>query len=209
MIFADAPLIIKGLIIGLVMAMPIGPVSIVCIRRSLVDRLAVGLAAGLGAATADGLFGFVAAYGIVEILSFIQPYTTIIRLIGGIFLCFLGYATFVDPTIPHMQSSQSSNVLASYFSALVLTLSNPLIIVPFGALLTVFKVNQAATTINTIGIFAIGVFAGSACWFSLLSVTANRFKSYCNAERLRTVTRISGVLIALLGLFAMGSIIFH
>lgn len=209
MIFADAPLIIKGLIIGLVMAMPIGPVSIVCIRRSLVDRLAVGLAAGFGAATADGLFGFVAAYGISEILNFIQPYTTIIRFFGGIFLGFLGYATFVDPTIPHIQSGQSSSIFASYFSALGLTLSNPLIIIPFGALLTVFKVSQTAISSHAISIFALGVFIGSACWFALLSVVANQFKSYCNAERLRTVTRISGVLIALLGLLAIGSIIFH
>src|SRR5204863_8539332 len=87
---------LKGLAIGFSIAAPVGPIGVLCIRRSLAEGRAMGLATGLGAATADAAFGCVAGFGLTAISSFLVGQRWWLSLVGGLFLCFLGIRTFMS-----------------------------------------------------------------------------------------------------------------
>jgi len=94
----EVVLVLRGLIIGFSIASPVGPIGVLCIRRTLTEGRVVGFVSGLGAATADGIYGLVAAMGLSSVATFLFGYQALLRQVGGVFLCVLGYRTFVAPT---------------------------------------------------------------------------------------------------------------
>ncbi len=121
----DLTIFLRGILIGFAMAVPVGPIGIMCIRKTLTDGRLRGLLIGLGAATADLLYGCIAAFGLTAISNAIATERTWIRLVGGVFLLFLGVRTFrappVDPEVP----VNSSGMLRSFLYTVFLTLTNP------------------------------------------------------------------------------------
>ena len=197
---------LKGLIIGFGMAVPIGPVGILCIRKTLVGGHLSGLIIGLGAATADSIFGSIAAFGLTFVSDVIASQHFWLRLVGGGILLFLGIRTFrakrKDPVVPY----ENKGMLGSYLSAFLLVLTNPVTIFAFVAVFAAFGLGHKLFVVSAC-ILVIGVFTGSGLWFLILSYVATTFRKKLDSDGLRWVNRIAGVLIILSGAAALVSLI--
>jgi threonine/homoserine/homoserine lactone efflux protein len=202
----DVVFLLKGLIIGFAMAVPIGPIGIMCIRKTLAEGHTRGLIIGLGAATADALYGCIAAFGLTFVSDVIASQHVWLRLIGGGLLLFLGIRTFrakrKAPKIP----SDNTGMLGSYISSFLLAVTNPVTIFAFVAVFAAFGLGHRLDIIAA-GILVLGVFAGSCLWFLTLGYVATLFRKKLDAGGLSWVNRISGVLIIISGIAALVSII--
>jgi len=198
--------LLKGLIIGFAMAVPIGPIGVLCIRKTLAEGHSHGLIIGLGGATADSLFGSIAAFGLTFVSDAIASQEFWLRLAGGALLLFLGIRTLrlkrKEPMIPFV----NKGLLGSYVSAFVLALTNPLTIFAFVAVFAAFGLGHRLTIISAC-ILIVGVFAGSCLWFLALGFIATFFRKKLDSGGLRWVNRISGFLLILSGVAAFVSLI--
>src|SRR5262249_42012791 len=129
----DIGLLTRGLIIGFSIAAPVGPIGILVIRRTLSDGRLTGLATGLGAATADALYGCIGAFGLTFITGALLGGKMWMRIAGGIFLCYLGVRPSLAPPAERAAPVTGASLLRSYGSTLLLTLTNPSTILSFAA----------------------------------------------------------------------------
>jgi threonine/homoserine/homoserine lactone efflux protein len=197
---------LKGLIIGFAMAVPIGPIGIMCIRKTLAEGHSRGLIIGIGAATADSLYGSIAAFGLTFISDMITGQHFWVSLIGGGLLLFLGMRTSLAKGKDPISPSDNKDFWGSYVSAFFLALTNPLTIFAFVAVFAAFGLGHKLVIISAC-ILVLGVFAGSCLWFLTLGYVATLFRKKLDAGGLRWVNRISGVLIILSGVAALVSLI--
>jgi threonine/homoserine/homoserine lactone efflux protein len=198
---------LKGLAIGFSIAAPVGPIGLLCIRRSLADGLLIGLATGLGAATADAAYGCVAGFGLTAVSSFMVGQKFWLGLVGGLFLCWLGVRSFLAR--PAEQGSASTIAAAAgpaYFSTLGLTLTNPMTILSFAAVFAGFGLG-AATDYRAAALLVSGVFLGSAAWWLFLSGATSLLRTKINARWMQAVNRASGTIIFGFGLYALYTVV--
>jgi threonine/homoserine/homoserine lactone efflux protein len=199
----DISLFLKGLVIGFSIAAPVGPIGILCIKRTLTSGRLAGLVSGLGAATADAVYGCIAAFGLTFISSFLIHQQSWLRLLGGAFLCYLGIKTFFSkPAEPSSQSNQLSLVNA-YGSTFILTLTNPLTILSFAAIFAGLGLLDLKGNYLSSVVIVLGVFIGSACWWILLSTGVSIFRTRFTPTGLLWVNRISGLIILGFGIAAL------
>ncbi|NCS80882.1 MAG: lysine transporter LysE [Ignavibacteria bacterium CG_4_10_14_3_um_filter_37_18] len=199
-------LFLKGIIIGFAMAVPIGPIGIICIRKTLTEGRVRGLIIGLGAATADLLYGSVAAFGLTVISDTLLSHRIWIRLVGGALLLFLGIRTFLArPKDPKFQI-QDSGRLRSYFTTVFLTLTNPLTIFAFLAVFAALGLGNGLSFFAA-SVLVAGVFAGSFLWFLSLSSGATLFRNKLDVIGLGWVNKIAGILIIISGIIAIGTLL--
>ena len=202
----DISFFARGLAIGFAIAAPVGAIGLLCIRRTLADGRLVGFVSGLGAATADAFYGAVAALGLTAISSALVAQQSAVRLVGGIFLCYLGARTALGHPTLDAKPGAARGLAAAFGSTLLLTLTNPTTILSFAA---VFAGLGLGTTVGYCGwsdLMVGGVFCGSALWWLLLSGTVGFFRRALTAERLRWVNRLSGALLTALGLLSLLSL---
>ena len=197
----------KGLVIGFSIAAPVGPIGILCIKRTLTSGRWVGLASGLGAATADAIYGFIAAFGLTFISNFLIQQQTWLRLIGGAFLCYLGTKTFFSQPVDSSAPSSHLNLLNAYGSTFFLTLTNPLTILSFAAIFAGLGLVDASSDYLSASIMVLGVFLGSACWWVLLSTGVHILRAKFTPDGLQWVNRISGLIILGFGIAALLSVL--
>ncbi len=196
---------LKGIAIGFVMAIPIGPIGIMCIRKTLTEGRLSGLIIGIGAATADLFYGCVAAFGLTIISDTLNSQRIWIRIVGGALLFFLGIKTFrAQPKDPKLKIS-SSGRLRSYFTVVVLTLTNPLTIFAFIAVFASFGLGDGLSFVSAIVLVA-GVFIGSCLWFFLLTSGTIIFRKKLDLVGLKWVNKIAGILIIISGFIVIGSL---
>ncbi|HSD62467.1 MAG TPA: LysE family transporter [Ignavibacteriaceae bacterium] len=197
---------LKGIITGFVMAVPIGPIGIMCIRRTLTEGRLRGLIIGLGAATADLLYGCIAAFGLTIISNTLVSQRVWIRLAGGVLLLYLGLRTFrkkpTDPKIP----INNSGIFRTYLTAFFITLTNPLTIFVFLAIFAALGLGSDLANFSASALVA-GVFIGSALWFFLLSSVVTLFRKKLDLEGLGWVNKIAGILIIISGVIVMASLL--
>ena len=165
----DTAFFLKGIVMGFSIAAPVGPIGILCIRRTMTEGRMSGLATGLGAATADALYGTVAALGLTLISGFLLNQRDWLSLVGGGFLIYLGFTTFRANAPTTTVSDSSYGVTGSYLSALFLTLTNPMTILFFTAVFAGLGIADAAGDYVSGGLLVLGVFSGSALWWLLLT----------------------------------------
>ncbi len=198
--------LLKGLIIGFAMAIPIGPVGVMCIRKTLAEGHSRGLIIGLGAATADALYGSLAAFGLTFVSDLIADNEFWVRLIGGALLLFLGIRTFrakrKDPIMPF----DNKGFWGSYVSAFVIAVTNPVTVFAFIAVFAAFGLGHKLNVFSA-GILVFGVFAGSGLWFLTLGFVATFFRKKLDSAGLRWVNKIAGVLIIISGVAAFVTLI--
>jgi threonine/homoserine/homoserine lactone efflux protein len=194
---------VKGVILGFSIAAPVGPIGILCIQRSLNSGFVRGFASGLGAATADALYGVIAAFGLSVITSFLVARTGFLRLGGGLFLCYLGVKTFLSVPSDHAVSLKSEGLIGSYLSTFLLTLTNPMTILSFTLIFGGVGLSATAGDYTSATLVVLGVFTGSGSWWLLLSTGVSFFRKRFSLHNLRWVNRISGGIIAGLGLLVL------
>jgi threonine/homoserine/homoserine lactone efflux protein len=203
----DINLLIRGIVIGFSIAAPVGPIGVLCIRCTLAHGRTAGLVSGLGAATADAIYGGIAGFGLTFISRFLINYAVWLRLGGGLFLCYLGVKTFLSTPAATTDLVVKSNAYTStYTSTLLLTLTNPMTILSFT---TIFAgLGLAYPGGNYLGalILVLGVFTGSAAWWLLLSSGVSWWSTKFNLHRLQSINRFAGVIIVAFGILALLSL---
>lgn len=194
-------LFLRSLVIGVSVAAPVGPIGVLCIRRTLAEGRRIGLVSGLGAATADALYGLLAAFGLTVITDVLVAQADLLRLVGGLFLLYLGVRTLLAP--PADDAAQTRQVrgglLGAYGSTFALTLTNPMTILAF---LGIFAGLGAgvAQGYGAALVMVAGVFAGSALWWGVLSGGVSLLSGQFDARWMRWVNRASGIIILLFAL---------
>ena len=199
----DIGFLLRGLIIGFSIAAPVGPIGVLCIRRTLVEGRTAGLVSGLGAATADAFYGAIAGFGLTFISRLLISNQDLLRLTGGAFLCYLGLRTFLARPVERAASAKGNGLGAAYLSTFFLTLTNPLTILSFAAIFAGLGLAGAGGDYVCAGMLVSGVFLGSALWWLILSGGVGVFRERFNPRGMRWVNRISGVIIAGFGVVAL------
>ena len=195
---------LKGLAIGVAIAAPVGPIGVLCIRRSLLEGRQVGLATGLGAATADAIYGCVAAFGLTAISSALVGYRSWLGFLGGLFLCYLGVRTFTSSAAAQVAETQGRGLLSAYLSTFFLTLTNPMTILSFVAVFAGFGLGSSPNYLAA-GVLVTGVFIGSALWWLLLSSGVGLFQSRIGSGWMRVINRLSGCIIFAFGIYSLST----
>jgi threonine/homoserine/homoserine lactone efflux protein len=202
----DPGFFVRGLAIGFSIAAPVGPIGVLCIRRTLAQGRLAGLVSGLGAATADAFYGSVAGFGLTFLSSFLLGQQQWLRLVGGLFLLYLGVTTFRAAPAERPAADGRVGLLGAYASTLVLTLTNPLTILSFAAIFAGLGLVNAAGDYTSAAALVAGVFSGSAAWWFILSGAAGGLRTRLRSGGLAWVNRISGSIIATFGLIALLSL---
>ena len=199
----DTAFLFKGIVLGFSIAAPVGPIGILCIRRTMAEGRMPGLATGLGAATADALYGVVAALGLTFISGLLLSQSTWLSLIGGGFLIYLGFTTFRANAPTTEVANDNHGIAGSYFSALFLTLTNPMTILFFTAVFAGLGIADAAGDYVAGGLLVLGVFCGSALWWLLLTGGVILLQTRVEEISLVWINRIAGVVLVVFGLAAL------
>ena len=189
----------RGLFIGFAIAAPVGPIGLLCIQRTLNDGLPSGLISGLGAATADALYGCVAAFGITLISSFLVSQSNWLRLIGGFFLCYMGINIWRSQPATEAAQGQRGNLLTAYLSTLALTITNPITILYYVGIFVALGLAKDGADFRSAVILVTGVFIGSAAWWLTLSGGVALLRKHITPALLSWVNRLSGVAICVFG----------
>ncbi len=201
MIAWAVPPFVRGLLIGVAVAAPVGPMSVLCMRRTLTAGPRAGLATGAGIALGDALYGAVAASGVAGIMHFMFAYERPLHLTAGAFLMYLSWRTFRAPATPvgHNLPAASGALpaIAAFSSALLLTLTNPPTIVSFVAIFAAlapagFRASDAWAMVS-------GVLAGSLAWWLLVTMLVTVARHALGNRTRMWITRISGALLGVLG----------
>jgi threonine/homoserine/homoserine lactone efflux protein len=201
-------LVISGAVIGVIVAAPIGPVNVICIRRTLAYGSVHGFLSGLGAALGDGVFAVISAFGLTAIAQLIEGYSISLQVIGGVLLLGFGWYTFhADPkcarenlTAPVRDLPFFARVVRDVVSTFALTLTNPATLLGFAALFAgLSTITGETTSFAAAAVIVGGVVAGSAgWWFTITTITAI-FHKHMDSRIMRHINQISGMIIALFG----------
>jgi threonine/homoserine/homoserine lactone efflux protein len=197
--------LLRGLAVGFSLAAPVGPIGILCIRRTLAQGSKRGLFVGLGAATADMMYGIVAAFGVTLISNFITDNLNAIRLVGGVILLILGYRTFRSHPATDTKENESNGHTRAFLSVFFLTLSNPMTLIAFAAVFAGIGLERIVGDYSQAGFLVAGIFLGSFSWFSLLTTLVHFFREKISTAGIVIVNKIAGTLLILFGLFALWS----
>lgn len=194
-------LLMQGIVLGFSIAAPVGPIGILCIRRTLQNGFKSGLASGLGAASADAVYGAIAAAGLTLAADFLANQQIWLGILGGAFLLFLGVRTFSSPPPEADGQETGANKLGGdYLSTFLLTLSNPITILSFAALFGGLSAQGGAASQADAYLLVLGVFTGSALWWLTLTTGVSLFRSRFSQGIMRWINRASGVVIFIFGL---------
>ncbi|MBU0981573.1 LysE family translocator [Patescibacteria group bacterium] len=199
--------LLKGISIGFTMMLAIGPISMLCIAKTIEKGRLTGLAIGLGAATADGIYSFIAVFGLTFITSFLTKYILFIQLIGGAFLIYLGIKMFFSKPSTKKIILAETDFLKSYFSTLFLTLTSPMTILLF---MTIFAGLGIISTSNSdylsSGSLVLGVFLGSVLFYLMLITLTNFFRTKMTPKHLHFGSKISGIIICTFGIISVANL---
>ena len=202
--------LIKGLIVGFLASIPLGPVGVLCIQRTINKGKYSGLISGMGAATVDMFFALVAALGLTYIINFIEEKQFFIQLIGGGVLIFLGTKIFNTNPIKQIRKHRrrKNKLIEDYFSVLFLTLSNPLAVFLFiAAFAGIGMVTSNDSSLKS-SLIILGVFLGATLWWLTLTFLIDFFRKHFRLKQLWWINKIAGVLIIVFGVAAMLSVFF-
>ena len=200
----EVPILLRGWLLGFAIAAPVGPIGVLCIRRTLSDGRLVGLLSGLGAATADMLYGAIAAFGVTAVQRVLVSQQPWLQTIGGVFLVYLGVRTFFARPAENAASvGAPRGRLSAYLTTLGLTLTNPATILSFTVIFAGLRLGQIASGFGSAALLVLGVFLGSASWWILLSAVVGLFRERFNASWMVWVNRLAGAVILGFGLAAL------
>ena len=184
----------KGLAFGFVLAATVGPMWVLCLRRTLARGVLIGFASGMGIAVADGVYGAIAAFGLTAISGFLLAHSFWIGLAGAAFLLYLGARTLAaKPVEPGMETSERG-VVGAFLSTLGLTLTNPPTILAFAAIFAGLGL-ASNSSYGSAGFIVLGVFLGSAAWWVILAAGAARLRERIGPRQLRAVNGVAGLMI--------------
>ncbi len=201
----------QGIIIGLSASIPLGPIGVLCIQRTLNKGKISGFISGLGAAAADGFYAIVAGFSISVIIDSLTEYQLYLRIIGGLVLLVMGYKLLAaNPGVQLRKQLQkkSKGLFGDFISIFALTVSNPITIFVFAAVFAGFGIVDKESQFSSVITLIIGVLTGSIIWWFTLSSIVSIFRNKFKLRRMLIINRVAGVLVILFGLFIFGTLFF-
>jgi threonine/homoserine/homoserine lactone efflux protein len=193
-------LFIRAFIIGIFIAAPVGPIGVLCIRRTLANGKLAGFLSGMGAASADMVYGAIAAFGISAITTVLIDNAFWLRLFGGGFLLYLGVKTFLEKPAQQAAQARQGGLFSMYLSTFLLTITNPMTIISFAA---IFASTMIGQEVGSPLVMVAGVFAGSAAWWMTLSLGVGMFRERLTPKHMAWINRLSGAIIIAFGMYAI------
>lgn len=201
----------KGIVVGLSASIPLGPIGVLCIQRTLNKGKTAGFVSGLGAAAADGFYAIVAGFSISIIIDSLVEYQIYLRILGGLVLLFLGYKLIT--TNPGVQlrkqlRKKRTGLFGDFISIFALTVSNPITVFVFAAVFAGFGIVDKESNSLSVLILIFGVLIGSSAWWFSLSSIVSIFRHKFRLRRMLIINRVAGVLVIAFGLFIFGTLFF-
>ena len=194
-------IILKGILIGLCISVPLGPIGMLTIQRTLNRGQKHGIATGLGATTSDLVYTIITLFFLSFVLDFIEENRFIIQLVGSLVVAFFGYYIYRSnpATQPKPNETVKHSLPGDFFTSFALTFSNPLVLFVLIALFARFEFINSTTTffVSLAGISSI--LGGAILWWSLLTFLVSRFKNKLNMRELKIINQITGIIIMLIG----------
>jgi threonine/homoserine/homoserine lactone efflux protein len=198
-------IVLQGLVLGFSIAAPVGPIGILCIRRTLERGFKSGVVSGLGAASADAIYGTIAAAGLTLIADFLAGQKRWLGILGAVFLFYLGIKTFLSKPSEPSEKSDSKSLGGDYFSTLLLTLSNPMTIFSFIAIFGGFSAQSNTAFRFSAFLLVLGVFCGSALWWLTLSTLVNFLRQRLNQKVIFYINKAAALIIIGFGVYLIVS----
>jgi threonine/homoserine/homoserine lactone efflux protein len=200
--------LLKGMVVGIIIALPAGPVGVLCIRRTILHGRVAGFVSGLGAASADAIFGIIAASGLTVVSNLLLDHQNWLRLGGAGFLLYIGISAFTaDPLEGTRSQRDPEGLLADYASAFVLTITNPVTILAFLAIFAAIGFGGREATLGRAGILVLGVWLGSLLWWAGLAFGAGMVRLSFSRDHLVWINRGSGGILVASGVALLGSLL--
>lgn len=202
--------LLKGVLVGIIIAVPAGPVGVLCIRRTIFHGRLAGFVSGLGAATADAVFGFVAAFGLTFVADLLLDYQEWLRVAGAGFLFCVGVSALGANPLASTQSQRDpEGLVADYASTFALTITNPITILAFLAIFAGIGFGGGEATLGRAAILVLGVWLGSLLWWAGLAFGAGMLRLSFDRDHLIWINRGSGGILLLSGAALLGSVVVH
>lgn len=193
-------MLFKGVLVGLSVSIPLGPMGLLCINRTLHKGHRSGFLSGMGAATADTIFAVIAILGIGYVINFIEQRQLIFELLGGLMVLLFGIRVFLQRPRSEAVVIHHKGLLKDFLSVLFITLSNPVAIFLFAALFAGFNLAGG----DSVSVLLVpGVFLGATLWWFMLSSLVSYFKTHIQSGLFRMLNRLTGGLIAFFGLLTL------
>lgn len=197
--------LLKGLIIGFSIAAPVGPIGVLTIKRTLTEGRLSGFVTGMGAAFADAAYGAIAGFGLITVSSFLISQEFAIKLIGGVFLLYLGTKSFLSKPPTKEAKVDSKGLFNNFVSTFFLTITNPSTILSFLAIFAGLGLASVKANYLSSMTLVLGVLIGSALWWFILSSLVSFFRQKITPDKFIWVNRLSGITIILFGLWTLYS----
>ena len=204
----ETALFYQGVKIGLTVALPIGPIALLCIRKSLHTTFVTGLALALGTATANVLYAVVGALSLSTVNHFLHTYRFIIELLGVAVILYLGI-TALRHGVPTKEAQEctAGTLFQSYFSMALITLTSPMTVMLFAGVFAGMGIDNTMSNYSNLSALSAGVFIATACWFTTLSGLVTLFKNWFTRHHIAWINKGAGVAILLFGLQRLYSIL--
>jgi len=209
-LFLDPHFIIKGIVIGLLVSIPVGPVAVLCIQRVMNKGAFSGFITGAGAAFADVIYAVIAGFGITLIKDFLTDNQAVIRVVASGFLIVIAYKIFMSNPAKQLRKlkREGNKFFSDFATSFLLTISNPLTIGAFGLLYAQLDMVDTTTTPVHVVVMVVSVFAGALLWWLSLVGIVSIFKNRIGLRDLVVVNKITGVLIGVFAVFVVASVAF-
>lgn len=195
--------VLKGISIGFSIAAPIGPVGVLCIRRTLQKGKTSGFISGLGASSASLLYGVTLLFGFSLFSELMSKCQFWLRLAGGLFLIYLGCRILFTKFSIKPKEKTSYNLLNDYFTTFIINLTNPITLISYFAIFSSYGFEEGEGVTAFTSFLLLGIFLGSAIWWAILSNGISYFKSKLNQEALRWINRIAGSIVIGFGVLSL------
>jgi threonine/homoserine/homoserine lactone efflux protein len=191
--------LLKGIVVGLVIALPAGPVGVLCVRRTLFEGPIFGLVSGIGAASADTIFGIIAGFGLTIVRDQLLSFQNWLGAAGGLFLLFFGATALLKGRPAQPEPLDGEALFGAYASTFALTISNPITILAFAAIFAKVGVDPD-TSLGSVAILVGGVFLGSLVWWLGLSYGVTALRRFVGNFDMMWLNRISGAILTISGI---------
>jgi threonine/homoserine/homoserine lactone efflux protein len=203
----DPAFLLRGLAIGFSIAAPVGPIGVLCLRRTFAYGRLSGFVSGLGAATADAMYGAVAGFGLTAVSHLLLSYQLWLRTVGGLFLVYLGIRTMLSRPAEKAAEAPDKGLLWDYASTFALTLTNPITIISYAAVFAGLGVAGTGASHVRAAFLVLGVFLGSSLWWFLLSGAVGLSRRWVSTRALRAINVGSGLVITGFGAAALAGLL--
>jgi threonine/homoserine/homoserine lactone efflux protein len=201
---------LKGIVVGVVIAVPVGPVGVMCVRRTILDGKLAGFMSGLGAATADAVFGVIAGFGLTAVSDWLIDYQQWLRVVGGCYLLYIGASAFAAEPPRELESeSCPEGLLRDFLSTFVLAVTNPITVLAFLGIFAAIGLGGTQATFGHAAILVLGVWIGSLLWWLMLSFGVGHFRHSIEPRHFAWISRGSGAILFLSGAALLTTLIIN